>query len=57
MSEQPDIHAFPSSKLGAFLRAMEDPEGTGDVDPGREREISTIEQRITQTPEMDAGDE
>jgi hypothetical protein len=49
MSEQPNIHAFPMSKLGAFLRAMEDPEGTGQVDPDREREIAEIEQRVAET--------
>jgi hypothetical protein len=49
MSEQPNIHSFPMSKLGAFLRAMEDPEGTGEVDPNREREIAEIEQRVAET--------
>lgn len=46
MSESPDIHAFPAEKLGAFLRAMEDPQGTGDIDSEREREIARIEERI-----------
>lgn len=48
MSQQPDIHAFPATKLGAFLRAMEDPEGAGQIDPARAREISAIEQRLAQ---------
>lgn len=46
MTEQPNLHAFPASKLGAFLRAMEDPEGTGKIDPKTEREISEIELRV-----------
>jgi hypothetical protein len=46
MSESPDHHAFPATKLGAFLRAMEDPEGTGRIDAERDREIAKIEERI-----------
>lgn len=46
MNEEPPIHVFPASKLGSFLRAMEDPEGTGKIDPEREREISMIEQSL-----------
>jgi hypothetical protein len=49
MSEQPDIHAFPATKLGAFLRAMEDPEGTGQIDAARAQEISKIEKRLTES--------
>lgn len=54
MSQPPDIHAFPASKLGAFLRAMEDPEGIGEIDAEREREITKIEERISATPEDEA---
>lgn len=54
MSDQPDIHAFPASKLGAFLRAMEDPEGTGDIDAEREREITKIEERVTESRTRDS---
>lgn len=46
MSETPNLHGFPATKLGAFLRAMEDPEGTGDIDADREREIAKIEERL-----------
>lgn len=46
MSEAPPTHTFPASKLGSFLRAMEDPEGTGKIDPAREREISVIERSL-----------
>jgi hypothetical protein len=49
MNDPPDIHAFPATKLGAFLRAMEDPEGTGDIDATREREISKIEERLLES--------
>lgn len=49
MNDSPDIHAFPATKLGAFLRAMEDPEGTGDIDAAREREISKIEERLLES--------
>jgi hypothetical protein len=49
MSEPPDIHAFPATKLGAFLRAMEDPEGTGAIDEKREHEIAGIEKRIAES--------
>ena len=48
MSDSPDIHRFPATKLGAFLRAIEDPEGTGHIEASREREISKIEQRIAE---------
>jgi hypothetical protein len=51
MSEPPDTHAFPATKLGAFLRAMEDPEGTGAIDALREHEIKAIETRISTPPE------
>lgn len=47
MSERPTTHAFPASKLGLFLRAMEDPEGRGEIDPVREREIAAIERRVS----------
>jgi hypothetical protein len=50
MSEPPDIHAFPAAKLGAFLRAMEDPEGIGGIDADREREIAKIEERLADPP-------
>lgn len=46
MKKEPLTHAFPASKLGSFLRAMEDPEGKGEIDPEREREISVIEQSL-----------
>jgi hypothetical protein len=46
MSETPDIHGFPASKLGDFLRAMADPEGIGALDAEREREITRIEERL-----------
>jgi len=57
MSEQPDSHAFPATKLGDFLRAMEDPEGTGAIDPVRAREIATIEERIAESRDGHPGDE
>lgn len=47
MADPPNTHAFPVSKLGAFLRAMEDPEGAGSIDPEREREISRIEEQVS----------
>ena len=56
MTERPDSHAFPATKLGDFLRAMEDPEGTGDIDPARAREIATIEERIAESRESDSAD-
>ena len=56
MSESPDIHAFPATKLGAFLRAMEDPEGKGDIDAEREREIAKIEQRVANAPREQLAD-
>ena len=51
MSDSPNIHAFPAAKLGAFLRAMEDPEGSGQIDAARERDIETIEQRLRDADE------
>jgi len=56
MTGTPDIHAFPASKLGDFLRAMDDPEGTGDIDADREREIAGIEKRIAAAarPDLDS---
>jgi hypothetical protein len=56
MSESPDSHAFPAAKLGAFLRAMEDPEGKGDIGADREREIAKIEERIASAPDEQAAD-
>jgi hypothetical protein len=56
MSESPDIHAFPAAKLGAFLRAMEDPEGKGTIDAEREREISRIEERVSSAADEPAQD-
>lgn len=46
MIDPPEIHTFPAHKLGAFLRAMEDPEGKGTIDPEREREIARVERRL-----------
>lgn len=57
MTDVPEIHTFPAIKLGSFLRAMEDPEGTGNIDPDREREISRVEQRIAAPPESADDDE
>jgi hypothetical protein len=57
MIEPPDSHAFPATKLGAFLRAMEDPEGAGKIDPERAREIDKIEQRIAESRDSGSGDE
>ena len=56
MTEPPDSHAFPATKLGAFLRAMEDPEGTGEIDEAREREIAKIEERIAESRESATDD-
>jgi len=54
MTEPPEPHAFPANKLGAFLRAMEDPEGRGNIDDAKEREIARIEQRVSRsTPRTD----
>ena len=57
MTEPPDSHAFPATTLGAFLRAMEDPEGTGNIDEAREREIAKIEQRITESRDSTPDDD
>lgn len=56
MNEIPDIHAFPASKLGDFLRAMEDPEGTGKIDADRAKEIDRIEQRLAEATGADADE-
>jgi hypothetical protein len=56
MNEAPDIHAFPASKLGDFLRAMEDPEGSGDIDADRERQIARIERRLAAAADDGADD-
>lgn len=57
MSKPPDTHAFPATKLGAFLRAMEDPEGTGNIDTTREREIAKIEERIAESRDSESDDD
>lgn len=57
MTDVPEIHTFPATKLGSFLRAMEDPEGVGNIDPDREREISRVEERIASPPESADDDE
>jgi hypothetical protein len=46
MDERPDIHAFPAKRLGAFLRAMADPEGRGDFPPEQEQHILKLEERL-----------
>lgn len=53
VSEPPDIHAFPATKLGALLRAVADPEGSGNIDADREREIAAIEQRVAESQTRD----
>lgn len=57
MTERVDSHAFPAARLGAFLRAMEDPEGKGTIDPGKEREIAKIERRLFQPGKATDGSE
>jgi hypothetical protein len=57
MSETPNIQAFPAAKLGAFLRAMEDPEGRGQIDPARERDIAVIEERLQSASAHDSSAE
>ena len=47
MSDQTDIHPFPAKKVGAFPRALDDPEGTGRIEPAREREITRIEEGLS----------
>ena len=47
MTEPPDTRAFPANKLGAFLRAMADPEGTGEITVASERDIAKIEARLS----------
>jgi hypothetical protein len=47
MTEPPNTHAFPANKLGAFLRAMADPEGTGEITATSERDIAKIEARLS----------
>ena len=56
MSQPPDINAFPATKLAAFLRAMEDPEGTGNIDVVRAQEITEIEQRIAGSRDVPADE-
>jgi hypothetical protein len=48
MTEPPNTHAFPADKLGAFLRAMADPEGTGSITATSERDIAKIEARLSE---------
>jgi hypothetical protein len=56
VNDTPDIHPFPASKLADFLRAMEDPEGSGRIDAGREREIARIEQRLAEATQGEAAE-
>ena len=42
----PDIHAFPARRLGAFLRAMADPEGPGALGDEQERDIASLERSV-----------
>jgi hypothetical protein len=57
MTDEHDVHGFPAVKLGAFLRAMEDPEGTGAIDPERDRDIARIEERIAEARGGASNDE
>lgn len=50
MTKPPDINAFPANKLGAFLRAMADPEGTGEISAESEKDIASIEARLAERP-------
>lgn len=38
-----------SQQLGPFLRAMEDPEGVGKIDPDLDRNITKIEEAVRMT--------
>jgi hypothetical protein len=53
MTEPSDTHAFPANKLGAFLRAMADPEGTGEITATSERDIAMIEARLSEAQRSD----
>lgn len=46
VNKPPEPSAFPAAKLGAFLRAMADPEGTGRLDAAQEDRISNIERGL-----------
>lgn len=48
MDKPPDTHPFPAERLGAFLRAMADPEGRGDLDDAHEQEIARLEQGLAE---------
>jgi hypothetical protein len=43
---EPKIAAFPASKLAPFLRAVADPEGTGDLSPEEETAIKQVESNM-----------
>jgi hypothetical protein len=49
-------HAFPANKLGAFLRAMADPEGTGEITATSERDIAKIEARLSEAQRDDGAE-
>ncbi|HMJ35528.1 MAG TPA: hypothetical protein VK501_16590 [Baekduia sp.] len=57
MTEPPDTHAFPANKLGAFLRAMADPEGTGAITATSEHDIAKIEARLSEVHRDDGSAE
>ena len=48
VNQPPDVHAFPAAKLGPFLRAMSDPEGTGRLDEEQRRSLQLIERAIAE---------
>lgn len=49
----PEARVFAAAGLGAFLRAMEDPEGIGSIDAARERDIAAIERRAITKPDKE----
>jgi hypothetical protein len=44
--KEPDVAAFPASKVAPFLRAMADPEGRGDLTPDEDAVIRRVEANL-----------
>ncbi len=46
--QPPQVRAFPSEKLGPFLRAMADPDARGVLTEAERRTIADIEVRLAE---------
>jgi len=49
--DEPQVAAFPAKKLAPFLRALDDPEGKGNVPPDQAAAIRQVEANVARRDE------